>query len=398
MGWESRDDRSDSGSPELDTGVESRFISLPHQDEPLPHLAMDIGGSLVKLVYFQEDDQQTDMSALPRNQSITHCTDLAFMHSELGVRLHFAKFKTIQLDECLAFMVAKELLDDADSIQVTGGGSEKYEKKLERVLQKKVIRHDELESLILGLDLMLSWIPGEAYSFDYQSLQRIPQAIRSHKYPFLYVQIGSGVSIIKVESRTQFSRVSGTSLGGGTFFGLCSMLTGEQSFNRMLQLAQEGDNTKVDLTVGDIYGREYTKAGLASDLLASSFGKLIYSQADGSGDGIFSGSSPADIANSLLKMVANNIGQVSYLSACKHNLKTIYFGGFFIRDSPVSMAAISKGVDYWSGGKMAAQFLRHEGYLGAIGALIQSDDIDHSMLRKTSAPSLYLAPLSDDEC
>lgn len=41
---------------------------------------------------------------------------------------------------------------------------------------------------------------------------------RSDPFPYLLVNIGSGVSIIKVTSLNEFERVSGSSLGGGTFW------------------------------------------------------------------------------------------------------------------------------------------------------------------------------------
>jgi type II pantothenate kinase len=46
------------------------------------------------------------------------------------------------------------------------------------------------------------------------------------KYPYLLVNIGSGVGFILVTSETSWLRVSGTSVGGGTYYGLCHMLTG----------------------------------------------------------------------------------------------------------------------------------------------------------------------------
>ena len=39
--------------------------------------------------------------------------------------------------------------------------------------------------------------------------------------PYLVVNVGSGVSILKVTSPTQFERISGSSVGGGTYWGLC---------------------------------------------------------------------------------------------------------------------------------------------------------------------------------
>jgi type II pantothenate kinase len=47
----------------------------------------------------------------------------------------------------------------------------------------------------------------------------------SFTYPYLVVNIGSGVSILKVTSPTAFERVSGSSIGGGTYWGLCRLLT-----------------------------------------------------------------------------------------------------------------------------------------------------------------------------
>lgn len=79
---------------------------------------------------------------------------------------------------------------------------------------------------------------------------------------------------------------------------------------------------------------------------------------------------PEDVALSLLRMVSYNIGQIAYLNARVHGLDRIYFGGNFIRDHPYTIADISYSVDFWSAGKMKALFLRHDGYLGAIGAFI----------------------------
>ncbi len=49
----------------------------------------------------------------------------------------------------------------------------------------------------------------------------------------------------QVSSPTQHERVSGSALGGGTFTGLCRLLTGARTFDDMLALAAKGDNTKV---------------------------------------------------------------------------------------------------------------------------------------------------------
>ena len=81
--------------------------------------------------------------------------------------------------------------------------------------------------------------------------------------------------MIKVSGKSDYQRIGGTSLGGGTFWGLLSLLTGASTFDEMLGMAERGDNTAVDMLVGDIYGTDYGKIGLKSSVIASSFGKVF---------------------------------------------------------------------------------------------------------------------------
>lgn len=59
------------------------------------------------------------------------------------------------------------------------------------------------------------------------------------------------------------------SLGGGTFLGLCCLLTGCDTFEEAIQLATKGDHKNVDKLVRDIYGGDYERFGLPGDLVAS---------------------------------------------------------------------------------------------------------------------------------
>ena len=81
--------------------------------------------------------------------------------------------------------------------------------------------------------------------------------------------------MVKVSGKRQYQRVGGTSLGGGTLWGLLSLLTGVNTFDEMLSMAERGDNAAVDMLVGDIYGTDYGKIGLKSTTIASSFGKVF---------------------------------------------------------------------------------------------------------------------------
>lgn len=223
---------------------------------------------------------------------------------------------------------------------------------------------------------------------------------RSDIYPYLLVNIGSGVSMIKVSGPRAYQRVGGTSLGGGTLWGLLSLLTGSRTFDEMLGMAERGDNTKVDMLVGDIYGQDYGKIGLKSSTIASSFGKVFKMKREAereaedsgglvNGDGHRHTGDPSeperplpshlpeapfsapDISRSLLYAISNNIGQIAYLQSEKHSLSTIYFGGSFIRGHRQTMNTLSYAIKFWSNGEKKAYFLRHEGFLGAVGAFLK---------------------------
>ncbi|CAN0015289.1 unnamed protein product [Discosporangium mesarthrocarpum] len=59
-----------------------------------------------------------------------------------------------------------------------------------------------------------------------------PQA--QSPFPYLLVNVGSGVSVIKVEGPgTQFQRVSGSTIGGGTLWGLCTLLAECETFDEV---------------------------------------------------------------------------------------------------------------------------------------------------------------------
>jgi type II pantothenate kinase len=242
-----------------------------------------------------------------------------------------------------------------------------------------------------GLDFFITEIPREVFTYSETDPMHFEEP-RSDIYPYLLVNIGSGVSMIKVSGPREYQRVGGTSLGGGTLWGLLSLLTGSRTFDEMLEMAERGDNAKVDMLVGDIYGTDYGKIGLKSSAIASSFGKVFKMKRQAereaedsggltNGDSDHSNSFPAtasdppfsapDISRSLLYAISNNIGQIAYLQSEKHSLSTIYFGGSFIRGHRQTMNTLSYAIKFWSNGEKRAYFLRHEGFLGAVGAFLK---------------------------
>lgn len=123
-------------------------------------------------------------------------------------------------------------------------------------------------------------------------------------YPYILVNIGSGVSILLVKSEKKYKRISGTSIGGGTFLGLCCLLTGCQTYEEAIELATRGDSTKVDKLVKDIYGGDYSRFSLPGDIVASSFGNMNIAEKRKE-------ASREDLARATLQTILNNIGLIA---------------------------------------------------------------------------------------
>jgi len=70
---------------------------------------------------------------------------------------------------------------------------------------------------------------------------------KSDSYPYLLVMIGTGVSVLRVDGPRKHERISGSTIGGGTYWGLCRLLTDVEDFESVLNLAERGDPSKVDL-------------------------------------------------------------------------------------------------------------------------------------------------------
>ncbi|KAJ2771449.1 hypothetical protein IWQ57_002210, partial [Coemansia nantahalensis] len=270
--------------------------------------------------------------------------------------------------------------DSGSVIMATGGGAHRFRALLGRELGVEIRVEDEMESLTAGLNFLIREVADEVFTYSEDKPMQFVDPTTDDIFPYLLVNIGSGVSIIKVTGEGRFERISGTSLGGGTLWGLLHLLTGVRSFDAMLGMTKSGDNSKVDMMVGDIYGSDYGKIGLKATNIASSMGGVYRKALDKQHD-------DADIARSLLYMVSNNIGQIAYLNAQLHGIKRIYFGGYFIRGHPLTMHTLSYAINFWSRGEMSALFLRHEGFLGATGAFFKTEDVPTPAPASPSQPS-----------
>ncbi|ODV62125.1 pantothenate kinase, partial [Ascoidea rubescens DSM 1968] len=406
----------------------SKDIVLPNQLNKINHIAVDIGGSLAKIVYYNHKKKTIKFYKIESSLIPSFFFFLKKLISSLENDVSFESNYNINNSQNIS-NPNQQFKNNSINIAATGGGAVKFEKLISHNKSHNKSPYlrafDEMECLIVGLNFLINNIPDEIFIYD-ESLKDISdydlkriRFIKFHEllssksslslnspldssidsssslhsiYPYLLVNIGSGVSMIKVTGPKSFERIGGSSIGGGTLWGLLSLLTNAKSYDDMLHMALNGDNAGVDMLVGDIYGTDYNKIGLKSTTIASTFGKVfkkITGQVNGGYDNndesVFDSEFDSkeslsfnrlsqfkqeDISRSLLYAISNNIGQISYLHAEKHNLKKIFFAGSFIRNHIITIRTLSYAINFWSNGNKRAYFLRHESYLGSLGAFL----------------------------
>lgn len=357
-------------------------------EEPIsmPWFGMDIGGTLTKLVYFEpkditpgELDQEARILRNIRRYLTKHSAygdtghrDTHLQMDDVEIRgrrgsLHFIRFPTAEMDKFLALAKRKGMAQLVTTVCATGGGAFKFEDNFRHEVNMKLAKFDELDALIKGILFTETHNSCECYYWENASdisLSTKKKFDFSQPYPFILVNVGSGVSVLAVRGPDNYKRISGTSLGGGTFLGLCCLLTGCETFEEAIQLATRGDHKRVDKLVKDIYGGDYERFGLPGDLVASSFGQMNLMERRAS-------VSREDLANATLVTITNNIGSIARMCASNEKIDRVVFVGNFLRVNPISMKLLAYAMDYWSKGTLKALFLEHEGYFGAVGCLLQ---------------------------
>ncbi len=206
---------------------------------------------------------------------------LSFYSRALGGEFHFIQFETRHLSKAMDLIKFNDLHLDISRMGATGGGAHKYADEWERYLGIEIAKQDELDSLVAGMQFTLSDVVGECYTFKPQTIRERSSSVctedtndgdsqksvpkykvdqywwsrkvkrdfvaKSDSYPYLLVMIGTGVSVLRVDGPRKHERISGSTIGGGTYWGLCRLLTDVEDFESVLSLAERGDPSKVDM-------------------------------------------------------------------------------------------------------------------------------------------------------
>lgn len=237
-----------------------------------------------------------------RKSSVIRDDGLTLYCEFLQGKLYFMHFETKNMVAAIKYVSSTALVENIRTIGCTGGGAHKFAGHFEEELGITFDKFDELMCLVRGMHFALNHFEDECYTYrksdeeddaaaaamrrekkiptkssdtglrpieeeeESVSEQRWRRDTKEYtrrvtlhfdtlsSFPYLVVNIGSGVSIVKVTGPGKAERVSGTSLGGGTYWGLSRLLTTCKSYEEVLNLAEQGDASVVDMLVRDIYG------------------------------------------------------------------------------------------------------------------------------------------------
>ncbi|XP_075830002.1 pantothenate kinase 1 isoform X2 [Microtus pennsylvanicus] len=321
---------SQHDSPAKKCRLRRRMDSGRKNRPPFPWFGMDIGGTLVKLVYFEPKDitAEEEQEEVENLKSIRKYLTSNTAYGKTGIRdvhlelknltmcgrkgnLHFIRFPTCAMHMFIQMGSEKNFSSLHTTLCATGGGAFKFEEDFRMIADLQLHKLDELDCLIQGLlyvdSVGFNGKP-ECYYFENPTnpelCQKKPYCL-DNPYPMLLVNMGSGVSILAVYSKDNYKRVTGTSFG-----------------NMMSKEKRESISKE-------------------------------------------------DLARATLVTITNNIGSIARMCALNENIDKVVFVGNFLRINMVSMKLLAYAMDFWSKGQLKALFLEHEGYFGAVGALLE---------------------------
>ncbi|KAG8457264.1 hypothetical protein KFE25_011938 [Diacronema lutheri] len=392
----------------------------------LPHgaIALDIGGSLIKAAVFCARGRELARAPLS-DVRVPPLAGRPAVHpplelSSFGGAVHFGAVDASAIGACIESVAAHcgaSARDARVRMPATGGGATKHAPDFAAAgieLQPRA----EIDAMACGLEgtLMHGSSEGEAFELHtgdplepcppsraatlarrYVLLRAPPPSPPPRIYPYLLASLGSGMSVVLVHGpqAAERERVGGSSIAGGTFNHLGRMVAalaharaegGEGGgsacavgcdpatararaplgYEALLDLAERGDASRADVTVGDIYGPN----GCAALSLPPSVPAASLGRADAGG---VRAPRAADLAQSLLWMVAWNGAQLAALDARRLNVRDIFFTGGLAAGRAYPMAVLSNSVRFNSAGSARALFVRRDGCLGALGALLMSE-------------------------
>lgn len=226
-------------------------------------LGIDVGGSTTKIVGLNGDRNCVGMMQVEAKDQLT---------SAFGA---FGKFITTY----------NLSMGDIKQIVLTGVGSSYLGDSIYDIPTKRV---NEFEAIGLGG----------------LNLAGLEEAI--------IVSIGTGTAIVRA-SREGIVHLGGSGVGGGALLNLAGRFANTKRFASIMELANKGELSAVDLTLGDI--SKVSIGNLPPDTTVANFGNLKDS------------ATSADVVLGLINMIFESIGMMAVFTTLNDSVKDIVVVG-----------------------------------------------------------------------
>ena len=128
------------------------------------------------------------------------------------------------------------------------------------------------------------------------------------------------LSIYRVDSINSYKKLGNNSFGPLTLWSILVLSCGYEDPELFSSDISKGNNTLIDLSVGDIYGGSYTNMALSSELIGSSFGKFKNIEDVNKVD-------KKDISKSLAILYGATISHVTSMVSYKENIDKLIISG-----------------------------------------------------------------------
>jgi len=128
----------------------------------------------------------------------------------------------------------------------------------------------------------------------------------------IIVSMGTGTAYVIADKNGE-KHIGGTGVGGGTLLGLSNKMLNIRHFDDLIEMAQGGDLSHIDLLIRDI--TKDPVGSLTQESTASNFGKISDL------------ATKSDTALGIINLVFQTIGTIAAFASCIHNTKDIVLTG-----------------------------------------------------------------------
>ena len=256
----------------------------------------------------------------------------------------------------------------------------KIENIIYKVFRKKCIRYGTSTDLsVKGIDYINNNIPNSFFNVQKETILNLVRVgkskpkpiltkqkyeLKNNLYPFILTSGDEGICVYRIDSIDSYKKIGGNIVGPTSIWSLFYLSCNYEDLEFAMNEAFKGNNEFIDLSVGDIYGGDYSGIGLSSDIIASSFSKVNVSD--------INLIEKKDIGKSLAIFYGVTYAQVSALISSKENINKIIVSGDAF-DCLELMQLIESCLWELSGNTMEAVFCDYSKFFEIIGMVVELD-------------------------